>query len=411
MLQASYADNLMILAFELTWAGQVHVPTNGATLLTASLAFPQEEIRAFAEETHLAHLRTQELLRRHVTFHSVRPFSLYRGKTGRVSLRRFVREFAVMARALKGAGREPCLMILLSATPTAIFAASWLARLRRHPTAVHVVLHGNANEVDRMRSRNPLLRRFDLMSALQSAHRLGVRFIVLEEAIAKELKRKVPAAGPFIDVLPSPAGKVAAAAPLTLGKPIRIGFVGLATEAKGVAIFLRIAQKYRQKYGPDIEFHHIGPVLEGSDPARFSVLDSPPSTGSLPREEFAARLSRLHYVMLPYLPQYYNLSASGSLIDAVIWRKPIIASRLPLFAEFFSEFGELGFLCDDETEMSDAIDAIMEQPDQTRYEAQVLRLAAIAESRSPEKLAERYRSLVASGFPWLSLRSSRSTKA
>lgn len=401
----------MILAFELTWAGRVHAPTNSATLLTASLAFAQEEIAVFAEETHLAHLKTEELSQRRVNFHPVRPFSLHRGKTGIVSPLRFAREFAVMARALKGAGREPCLMLLLSATPTAIFAASWLARLRRYPTAVHIVLHGNANEIDRMRSRNPLLRRFDLMSALQFAPRLDVRYIVLEEAIAKELKRKVPAVEPFVDVLPSPAGESAAAAPLKLGKPIRIGFVGLATEAKGVSIFLRIAQKYRPKYGPDIEFHHIGPVPEGSDPARFCGLDSPPSTGSLPREEFAERLSRLHYVMLPYLPQYYNLSASGSLIDAVVWRKPIIASRLPLFTEFFSEFGELGFLCDGETEMGNAINSIMERLDQTRYEAQAERLAAIAHTRSPEKLAERYRALVASGFRCLSLRGLPSTKA
>src|SRR5882762_5280306 len=99
----------------------------------------------------------------------------------------------------------------------------------------------------------PLLRQFDLASALGASHPARLRFLVLERAIRDELQRQVPTLASRVDVLPHPVNinEFDAAAHLPLREPVKIGFVGVATPAKGIDIYLRIAADLKRKYGSD----------------------------------------------------------------------------------------------------------------------------------------------------------------
>src|SRR5262245_36493593 len=161
----------MILAFELTYTSSLgsHAPSNSATLQTIALAYPEQEIRVFSAENHLAELKRDRCLTSltALSFHAVPHPRYFVDKPHIVSLRRFWAEFRAMRGALNGVQpSESCLIFLLSVTPTAIFAASLLMRLetRRH-IAVQAMLHGNLHGITGWRSRNPLYRRFDLVSA------------------------------------------------------------------------------------------------------------------------------------------------------------------------------------------------------------------------------------------------------
>ena len=396
----------MILAFELTWTGLTHAPGNSATLQTVSLAFPGQRIRVFADAPHVRELTSDTSLTElsNVSFHPVPSFTDYRGQTHIVSPRRFLYEAKIMARAVRGVDqREPCLILLLSSTPTAIFAASWLTKLlKRRNLGIQIGLHGNANDINGWRSRNPLLRRFDLVSALSARHPARVRFMVLERAIRDELERQVPALRSRVDILPLPvnANEFATASHPPLTEPIKIGFVGVATKAKGIDIYLRIAADLKRKYGARIEFHHVGRVLPDTDLAPFRHLAHPTSAEQLPRDEFVRRISELHYFAFPYREGYYNLSASGALIDAITWQRPLIATALPFVTQIFEEFGDIGYLCADEAALRAAIDAVMTL-DPSRYERQSAALARAREARTPAHLAETFRAIVSSNYPGL----------
>jgi len=394
----------MILAFELTWTGVTHAPGNSATLQTVALAFPDQRIRVFADAPHINELTRDTSLTElaNVSFHPVRSFPDYRGQTHIVSPRRFLYEAKIVAHAVKGVDRrEPCLILLLSSTPTAIFATSWLTRLfKQRNLGVQIGLHGNANDINGWRSRNPLLRRFDLMAALSAHHPTRVRFMVLEQAIRNELERQVPALTSRVDVLPLPvnANEFTATSPPPLTEPIKIGFVGVATKAKGIDIYLRIAADLKRKYGTRIEFHHIGRVLPDTDLAPFRHLAHPVSAEQLPRDEFVRRISELHYFAFPYREGYYNLSASGALIDAITWQRPLIATALPFVRQIFEEFGDVGYLCADEAAMRAAIESVM-TVDPSRYERQSRALARARKARTPAVLAGTFRAIVSSCYP------------
>jgi hypothetical protein len=393
----------MILVYEPLWTGTHHAPGNSVTIQTIAGAFPNQPVRVYADATHLHELRGDPALaaRPNVTLHDTGFTPLFPGKTHVVSAGRFRQEFAILRAALRAAPpSEPCLIMLISATPTAIWAASLLARTSRRRIGVQAGLHGNLNELTGWRSRNPLLRAADLSSAMQASHGGRVRFLVLDDAIRDELARLIPRTGAVTDVLPLPVNlaEVALAHEIPFALPLQIALVGQATEAKGTTPFLALAQDVRSTHSGKVDFHLVGRTMPGDDPARFAHLAGPVSPGHLSRAEFQQRLAGMHFVCLPLQPGYYNLSASGALIDAITWLKPVIATRLPLIANMFQRFGEIGYLCDDTDAMRAVVTGLLDAPDPARYAGQVAAMRALRDSRTPEGLIATYRAIIRAGF-------------
>ncbi|HEY6431295.1 MAG TPA: glycosyltransferase [Acetobacteraceae bacterium] len=400
----------MILVIEPTWTGTLHAPGNSATIQTISDAFPDQQIRVFADPSHLRELQNDTALTRvsgemggvrGLSFHPITLGQIYLHRPHIVSVRRLASEVRILRTALRTAPpHEPCLILLISATSTAIFAAAMLLRLSRRPIGVQVGLHGDLNSMFGWRSRNPLIRAMDLPSMMRARGHRRLRFLVLEDAIRQELARLAPEAAKRTDVLPLPIN--VAELPLVpeprLARPLRIGFVGQATEAKGISTFLDIARDFKARCGDAIEFHLIGRIPPGAELNRFAVLDSPASAEHLPRQDFLDRLARIHFAFLPFQPGYYNLSASGALLDAMTWTRPIIATRLPIVADLFARHGDIGYICNDVDGMRGALQQVLSGMDQDHYQRQVSALREARESRMPAALAKRYQAIIRDGF-------------
>ncbi len=394
----------MILILEMTWRGRAHVPGNAATIETIARAFPGEKLRVFAEAGHLDALRALLGPARggEIGFFPAADPAYLQGKTHIVSARRAAREVATLRRALAGApAGERLFLFLLSATSTAIFAASLLARLDRRIAGIHIGLHGNLNEITGWRSRNPLARAFDLRAALTTAHPPRLRFLVLEEAIRRELARILPRAGARTDVLSLPLnlGEAEGGDAPPFAPPWRFGLIGQATRDKGIEVFLEIARRMKARFGERVAFYVVGMIRHDLDQAPFSILAHAPDHGGLSRAEFTTRLASLHYVLMPLAPEYYALSASGAVIDAITFRKPMIGFRLPILADLFARFGDLGTLVDDVDEMAAAIAREVETPDPACQAARQAALTTARASRAPAALAAGYAALVAEKFP------------
>jgi glycosyltransferase involved in cell wall biosynthesis len=393
----------MILAIEPTWTGTVHASSNAAALEVVRLAFPQQTVRVFAEITHLQELQASlgDAASSAFQFESVQLSDAFRHKPHIVSLRRLFNEVQIIRRALSSiAPSEDCLLILLSATSTSLFAAELFSRGRSGRTFIQAVLHGNLNELTGWRHRDPIRRRLDLKSVLCRNYNGRMRYLVLEEFVRSRLAVISPATAEATDVLPHPLAmheEMQSATPLA--EPLRIGLVGLGSEEKGMGSFLRIAMQLRNILGDKIRFHHVGSIVPGADASLFGLLEETPSTKHLTRSEFLARINHLHYFVFPFKKNYYGLSASGAFLDAIAALKPVIATRVPLTEQFFREFGTLGHLCEDEAEMVSTITDIALQLDTAAYDAQVNILRTARSMRLPETLALRYRDLVMKNLP------------
>jgi hypothetical protein len=394
----------MILVCEPHWTGLVHVPINAEILRIVARAFPAQRVRMMGEATHLAELQRvsggQGLP--NVTFQPINISPLFPGSPQVVSFARLRTEWRMLRDALADVPKdEPCLLLLLSTTATSLFVASWITRLRGGRTGSLMVMHGNLNEAVGWRPRNPLERAFDLRSGLLARHPSRLRFIVLEPGIKDELARCLPGAAARISVLPHPVNtaEMDSYPVLPLRAPVRIGLVGLATKSKGVETFLAIARNMVARYEERIEFHLVGHVPKGDDLEQFSVLASPVSHATASRAEFMARLASLHYVMLPLDSGYYNLAASGAIIDAMTARKPLIATAIPIVSALFAEYGDIGHLAAGPADLEAAVDSILAGMNADRYAAQVSTLGRLRDSRTPESLIPAVRRIVGEVLP------------
>ena len=396
----------MILVFETTWDGTMHAPGNSATVQSLARAFPEQQVLMLGSAAHLEQVNRDPEV---AALPNLRlaPIGLWPGArdhTQHVRASRAWHEFATFRAGLalvpKG---ESCLIFLISTTATATFAAAAAAHLSGRRCGVLVGWHGNLSEALSPRSRNPLARAFDIRAGLDHRWRLPVRFLVLEQIIKQTLAGVSIAAAARTDVLPLPilTREAKASSPATLGWPIRFGFVGWGSPAKGFDRFLDAARQVKARWGERAEFVHIGRANKPHDPAANAVLAYPLTDQPLPRDEFARRVDETHFITLPFQRGYYDFAASGGLIDAVTWTRPVVTSDVPLTRQFFDEYGDIGSLCADDSGFATAIEDILTAADPQRYAAQVANLAAARDSRLPVALASRFRALVQQGFPGL----------
>lgn len=396
----------MIGFVELFCRDRRHAPFNAGFIRTLCHAFPAERILVACSSGHLAaildHIPLAE--RSRLSFRTIDLPERFDEAYHHVLLSRFVAEYRLL-RNVVSASPNLHFLIVSSLTSTGIFAARLLVSSRvGRELAFHSILHDNAGAINAWRTRNPLLRWLDMQSALRRASGRRFRFIVLEDPIRARLEESVNGLRGRVDVVqqaidPNECGGEMIAEVPELRTPITFGFLGMATRAKGYDTFLRVADEVASAYPGAAEFHGVGMLHYEFKDADQSALSVPMTPAGLSRAAFGAAMSKLHYACLPYSGTYYQLIASGVLVDAIAWCKPIIAIEQPVLSDSFARFGDVGYLCRDECEMRLIIRGIVERPDPRRYAAQLRAMAAWRATRLPSTLGRKYCETVRRVFP------------
>lgn len=83
------------------------------------------------------------------------------------------------------------------------------------------------------------------------------------------------------------------------------------------------------------------------------------------------------------------------------WAKPMIARSPPIVSPHFRRFGDIGYLCDSDADMRDAVEAIVTGMDADRHARQVAAMQTLRAARTPTALATTYRSVMRQNHPGL----------
>jgi glycosyltransferase involved in cell wall biosynthesis len=228
----------------------------------------------------------------------------------------------------------------------------------------------------------------------------SIQYLVLEHGIRARILQTLPSLAGKIEVLehPLPPNESNSHTRKT-SRPIHFGFVGLANEMKGFSTFLHLAAEMTTKHPGEAEFHVIGRLEPGADSRReMEFLATKPGLERLSRHEYIERVKRLHFIIMPYRLDYYELSPSGTLLDAIAWEVPVIASKLPIFERTFGDYGNVGYLFGNEKDLHAIVEDLVEEMDESSYAHQVSNLRKARMSRTPEKLAAVYREICSRGI-------------
>lgn len=384
----------MIVACELSMTDGAHVPFNAGLLATVRAAFPQDELLFLGAAGHIREIKRQlgAPLADSISWREIAAPG-----AGLSYWRRFVGEMRILRPLFRLLRAHPGSRLLLTSSyPSTLLATKILERFETGDLKIQAVLHGGLSGVHGKRHRHPVRRFQEMRTALTLFRGSKVRYLVLEDAVRDYLLSGLPALADRVAVLEHPLAPNEAEDVFDdVTFPVRFGFLGLATEAKGFPVFSRLAAAMTAKHGAKTEFHAIGRLQADrlADDASMDALATKPGHERLSRGQFIERMRPLHFTVLPFEPGYYNMSASGTLLDAIAWKKPILARRIAVFEQLFCRFGDVGYLFSDEAELGAIVDEIVDRPDRSRYRQQVANLRRAEKARLPETLAMHYREI------------------
>jgi glycosyltransferase involved in cell wall biosynthesis len=234
-----------------------------------------------------------------------------------------------------------------------------------------------------------------MRTALGIFGRSNIQFLVLEKGIRDAILGSTPFLTGKVEVLEAPIPpNEGESGTIHLSKPIRFGFLGLANEQKGFSIFVELATQISRIYRNQAEFHAIGRFPDRKAPVQeLGALAIKPCFERLSREDFVERVKQLHFAIFPHRTEQYELTASGVLMDAIAWGKPIIARRIPIFHDLFKKYGEIGYLFDDDVELADVVKNVIVEFNQSHYNIQRLNILKARSARMPGALARTYREI------------------
>ena len=355
----------MTIAYEPVCHGAEHAPFNAALLATALEAFPGQELAFLAEQSHAAYVRA--MLDR-ATVSAVRwsPIVIAPRSCRRAS-ERFRDEWRVVSEVLNqaavtGSGR----IVACAVTHVGLAALECQLVPRARRAKVAVMHHSGLASTLGSRSTQALLR-------WTAGGRL--RHVVLGKCIRQAvLHHQRRADGVYSLRHPYLFPDVVLAA-WPADEPVRFGFLGLATVEKGFDRFCHLASLVSTRWsdpGVRPRFELIGRLVS---PAELQALDPEglvevgSANGPMPRERYEERVGAITYAVLPYGP-HHALASSGAILDAFAHAKPCIALRTPLFEEYFSSMGDIGYLCDNEEELVDVVNRLASSRPGERYVAQ-----------------------------------------
>ena len=377
--------------------GMEHTPFNAALLKTISVAFPNEVIYFYAEDSHLAHVREQiggelggsvvwrklALPPRHSNFYT-----------------RLRSDFQTIKFLLNKLNRNPNKDVLvITGNASILWAVKHYIRNIHKDKKVQVVIHGDFSTLHRT-PRKSLLNPFYYIGSLKTALKISgyerIQHIVLEETLRDIILKHMPFLQNCVCLLdhPVPVDRLQIEHK-AFDPPIQFGYLGRATEKKGFSEFLKVASEISRRFCDQVKFHHVGPLpdkIRHANHSKMAFLNEIPGTEEMSRNEYISRLKSLHFVCL-FHDKYYESCASGVLLDSISQKKPIIATKLPIFATIEQKFGDIGYLSE-KNEFSETISSIIRKKDSERYKRQVINMSHVKESRVPETLAIKYLELV-----------------
>jgi glycosyltransferase involved in cell wall biosynthesis len=382
----------MIALCELSFLGRAHVPFNAGLLATIHAAFPKDELRFYGSRTHLEELKKEvdQSLAGSVTWTEIHPPG-----SDETYLKRFVCELEILRQLLGNlADNWNSRLVLTSAYPSTVLALKVARRLKSTRGSLQIVLHGLSGIVGK-RSRRPIIRFQDMRTALTLFGNKGMHYIVLEQSICETVTKNFPLLAGKIDTLEHPLSPSQTdLPPISLTEPIRFGFLGLADKAKGFPVFVEMANHFASLYGDRVEFHAIGHLpANGMTLNGTAGLNTKPQHTLMSRAAFANGVAPLHFIVLPHEAAAYTLTASGVMLDAIAWGKPVIARKIPIFESMFNKHGDIGYQFADNEELKDVIGQILQQPNNSLYQRKIFQLSKAKQSRCPEKLAEVYNAI------------------
>lgn len=377
----------VILLIEPLRRGAAHQAFNASLLLTCHAAFPQHQLVIVAFKDHLEALQESLATPSWLNYVAIPPGYAKAERPWSSSLKQawlvlsLVRQWHAQA------------LLLTSVTTGLLWSCRVLGLIRKPPRQIIAIFHAGLVSILRPRRLAGLRKLAPGWGVIMLSDK-KMQYLVLEKAILQQIAERDPLLATRFKVLSHPLPPDLLAGPRATKdaiKPIKIGFLGLATPQKGLLNFLSMARTAARRFPGDFEFELIGRL---HDDYRYLKRECeqwthhPVTDKVLSRKSFINRVSGLDFAVFLFDGKHYDLTASGVLVDCMALGLPVIARPNALIRQLTEEAGgPLGYSCAEggEFQLLDQLQQDFSEQQNQQFRLNLLRLAA---KRHPECLAE-----------------------
>jgi hypothetical protein len=388
----------MIVICEARLRGFEHATVNAALIGTVADAFQEEDLLFLAEAAHIRYVKN--ILDAHSV--AVR----YRETTSppgtflnypRSAAQRSAADFRLYSTVFHLAHKNHAnTIIFCSATTRGIISIK--ALLRRYRDIVCLVVpHDILQAVTRTPPLLPHRRFFSFRFWISFGNTHRLRYVVLGPRIEERLKHYVPRVSSYVSSIDLPYFFSDDVGPEPFAdNTIRFGSYGIGSVEKGTDIFFRLAeevQSAKTTYKPT--FTLIGHII---DKRLKAVPHRSVNTHSLDvpwdQEAYEKYGRCIDYALFFYRPSAFELRASGTILDALSFVKPIIALESPLTEYYFKKMGDVGYLCENYSAIRDTVLDLLETMPIDRYRQQQENILTQRVQFSPAGVSVKFRNLL-----------------
>lgn len=175
------------------------------------------------------------------------------------------------------------------------------------------------------------------------------RCCVLERGVRDAAIARMPELSGCLNVIPHPVPEdvpLFRSRELGSGVSLNIGLCGLLTPQKGLAQMIMLAELFETRA---VNFHLHGRLhqqLQNNDAGTYKAFATKPCVERIKRQEFVERMASLDLGAFFFTGSYYELTASGVLLDYMALGLPLFGYKNATIKAIEDEFGAIGWFCE-----------------------------------------------------------------
>lgn len=364
-----------IVVVEFRYSGLTHADFNAALLAALRQGYPDADIQYLAI-TSQARCTREALYAMDPVAAATIHFEPFPYAVGKDSILGFLKECYRWVRlATYSSVREADILVFTATNTASLGILKLLSLLLSTPKSVWVVFH---SLLARLLAGDKALR-----ATITLPQSENLKFLVLGPTIERNLRGLISLPANRLHSIEMPYFMKEASPAPTQGERIRFSFLGFATREKGILHFADLAHRFDGL----ADFELVGSVLlpEMLQELRNRTNPLQGLTGeSIKPDEYARRVRTSTYLVGPYDPTHYRLTASASFLDSLAFAKPGIFLRSEYLEDCFSQLGDVGYLCDSVEEMHEIMHSIILEFPAERYAQQCTNILQNRARYSPE---------------------------
>lgn len=232
---------------------------------------------------------------------------------------------------------------------------------------------------------------FGIQNPLKLPTPSNLKYIVYGQSIKENAIKKIPSLKDKMSSIPHPYLWDSIQNETNVDNKIGLGIIGRCHAFKTIPILKRLCEDLKNKPNKNFELLFSGYIddeqfYEYLNRLDFIYEDSLSRTRT-PDEVRNKIINKMTYALFTYNFGSYKYTASGAVMDALNFEKPIIALSNDYIKSYFEKYGNIGYLCNSYEELLEKVSSVINNFPKEEYELQKINLKKVKQTDNIENLA------------------------